>query len=155
MFLIALAVVLGLGVNWLSPVGIALVGRWDVQKGAVSAGEKGDVEILALEISDMAQAKAIYDRQIALFVDARSKALYDEGHIKGALSLPVGQLDRRLPTFFKKYPPDTAIVTYCSGRTCVDSHKLAKRLRALGYERVQILIDGYPDWAAAGYPLEK
>lgn len=151
----AVSALLALGINYVSPVGIALVGRWDVQKGAVSAQAKGDAALFKLEINNVARAKAIYDRQSVLFVDARPKDLYDEGHIKGAFSLPAGQIDRLLPQFFNQYPPSTAIVAYCSGRQCTDSHKLARRLRALGYERVQIFIDGYPAWEAAGYPLEK
>ena len=107
-----------------------------------------------LEIGDVALAKKLYDSQKFIFVDARSRDDYDEGHIKGAVSLPVGQFDEKIEMFLEQYPPEKAIITYCSGRTCEDSHKLAQLLLAFGYTEINVFIDGYPGWKAEGYPIE-
>ena len=87
-------------------------------------------------------------------MDARSKNHYENGHIPGAVSLPVVQFEERIEFFLNRYPPEQPIVTYCSGRTCEDSHDLAQFLSDLGFTNVRIFIDGFPGWEADGYPVE-
>ena len=53
-----------------------------------------------------------------------------------------------------QYPLEQPIVTYCSGRTCEDSHQLAWLLIDVGFSEVRIFIDGFPGWQAEGYPIE-
>jgi len=86
--LVGAAIVAAFAVNYLSPAGIALVGQWDTAKGVITANEKNDMVLNDLEIGDVSLAKKLYDSQKFLFVDARSRDDYDEGHIKGAVSLP-------------------------------------------------------------------
>ena len=152
--LVGAAIVAAFAVNYLSPSGIALVGQWDTAKGVITANEKNDMVLNDLEISDVPLAKKLYDSQKFLFVDARSRDDYDEGHIKGAISLPVGQFDEKIEAFLEQYPPEKAIVTYCSGRTCQDSHRLAQFLLELGYTEINVFIDGFPGWEAEGHPIE-
>ena len=141
-------------VNYFSPAGIALVGQWDIAKGVITANEKNELDLNDLEIGDITLAKELYDSKKFLFVDARSRDDYDEGHIEGAVSLPVGQFDEKIEAFMEQYPPEKAIVTYCSGRTCEDSHNLAQLLLALGYTKINVFIDGFPGWESEGYPIE-
>ena len=152
--LVGAAIVAAFAVNYLSPAGIALVGQWNTAKGVITANEKNDMVLNDLEISDVPLAKKLYDSQKFLFVDARSRDDYDEGHIKGAISLPVGQFDEKIEAFLEQYPPEKAIVTYCSGRTCQDSHRLAQFLLELGYTEINVFIDGFPGWEAEGHPIE-
>ncbi len=141
-------------VNYFSPAGIALVGQWDTAKGVIAANGKNDIVLNDLEIGEVNLAKKLYDSRKFVFVDARSRGDYDEGHIEGAVSLPVGQFDEKIEAFLEQHPPEKAIITYCSGRTCEDSHKLAQLLWAFGYTEINVFIDGYPGWEAAGYPIE-
>ncbi len=134
------------GVNFFSPAGIALVGQWDEAAGVVTAKSKTDVILEDLEIDDTRSAIKIYNTQKVIFVDARSPEDYAEGHIKGALSVPLKQFDERIAAFQDRHAFNKAIITYCSGRTCTDSHKLAQRLLQAGYENVAIFIDGYKGW---------
>ncbi|UCF94305.1 MAG: rhodanese-like domain-containing protein [Desulfobacterales bacterium] len=152
--LVGISVVAAFSVNFFSPVGIALVGRWDDRQGVVSARAKTDSAGDALAITDVKVAKQIHDSGKALFVDARSRDDYEEGHIQGAVSLPVGQFDEAVEAFLEQYPSEGLIVTYCSGRACDDSHRLAQLLLALGYPNVRVFIDGYPGWEAERYPVE-
>jgi len=152
--LLGIAVGLSLAVNFFSPVGIALVGRWDTSKGIVSANAKNDVVMDELEIDDAKTARQIYDSGAALFVDARSRENYEDGHIPGAVSLPVGQFDEQIDSFLSKHAPEQPIVTYCSGRSCEDSHNLAQILLESGFVNVRVFIDGLPGWEAEGYPVE-
>jgi rhodanese-related sulfurtransferase len=158
--LIELIVLLGLSlfsafsINYFSPKGIALIGEWDVGQGVISAKSKQDVISHELEINDVHTAKMIYDERKAVFVDARAQDSFEEGHIKGAVSFPVGYFEKYIDTFKSTYPISSYIVTYCSGRECDDSHKLAQLLLAEGYTQISVFIDGYPAWRDAGYPIE-
>jgi len=148
------SIIIALAFNYFSPGGIALVGQWDTAQGVITANEKNDVVLNELEIGDVSLAKKLYDSQKFIFVDARSRDDYDEGHIKGAVSLPVGQFDEKIEAFLERYPPEKAIITYCSGRTCEDSHELAQLLLAFGFTEINVFIDGYPGWETEGYPIE-
>ena len=152
--LVGISVTLALVVNFLSPKGIALVGQWDTSKGVITAIPNGPEDRKREEINSVALAKEIFDNGNVLFLDARSQDDYEDGHIPGALSLPVGQFDERIESFLNQHSPDTHIVTYCSGRTCEDSHNLARLLSDAGFTHVSVFIDGFPGWEAQGFPIE-
>lgn len=152
--LLGMAVALALIVNYFSPAGIALVGQWDTSQGVITAKAKNDVIIDKLEIEDVKIAKQIHESGKVVFVDARSHDNYEDGHIPGAVSLPVGQFDELFDAFMDQYSLDQPIVTYCSGRTCADSHNLAQLLTDFGFSNVKVFIDGFPGWEAEAYPIE-
>jgi rhodanese-related sulfurtransferase len=152
--LMVVSVILALAVNALSPRGIALVGKWDTAQGMIRVNpDKNSVHQLG-KIDRVAWAKSIFDKGDAIFVDARSQNDYENGHIPGAVSLPVGQFEAEIKLFLNRFPPEQPIVTYCSGRTCEDSHDLAQALSDVGFTNVRIFIDGFPGWEAEGYPIE-
>lgn len=151
--LLALAVTAALTVNHFSPNGIKLLGQWKPGRGVASADAAKD-RFHDFELNDPETAKQIYDSGKAVFVDARGQDAYEAGHIKGAVSLPLGEALTHIERFTREFPPDTYIVTYCSGRECTDSHRLAQILIDYGYRDVSIFIDGYPGWTAKGYPSE-
>jgi len=153
--LLSLSFFIAFSVNFFSPRGIALFGEWDTLQGVITAKSKDDIVVHELEIEDVRKAKEIYDSGKALFVDARVQELYEDGHIKRAVSLPINKLDLLIDKFINEYPISTWIVTYCSGRECQDSHKLAQYLFERGYINISVLADGYPDWEGAGYPIER
>jgi rhodanese-related sulfurtransferase len=153
MTLFAISIVIAFAVNYFSPKGIALTGQWDSAAGVVTAKSK-EFDGFFIPIPDAVAAKEIFDSGHALFVDARSRDIYEEGHIRGAASLPVGQFSEAIEPFKTTYPTSTPIVTYCSVQECNDSHKLAQLLFMEGYTDISIFIDGYPGWKAEGYPSE-
>ena len=152
--ILGLAFVLAFTVNYFSPTGIAVVGQWDTAQGVVTAKAKNDPVINEIEIATVDQARILYESGDYIFVDARSAEDYEAGHIKGAVSLPVGQFEDKIAGFLEQYSPEISIVTYCSGRTCLDSHQLADNLLEFGYEKVNVFIDGFPGWEAEGHPVE-
>ena len=79
-------------------------------------------------------------------VDAKS---YAEGHIPGALSVPVDELQQRL----RRLPKSKAYVAYCRGPYCVYADRAVEILQASG-RRAQRLAEGFPEWKAAGFPVE-
>jgi rhodanese-related sulfurtransferase len=82
-------------------------------------------------------------------LDVRPTEEFEAGHIPGAVSIPVGELKRRL----KEIPKRAEIVAYCRGPYCAFAHEAVRLLERRGYSATR-LQDGFPDWAAAGYPVE-
>jgi rhodanese-related sulfurtransferase len=154
-FLLSAAIGLALLVNGLSPHGIPLMGQWDTRQGVVTADAAAAALWMDFEIPDPAAAKQILDAGDALFVDVRSREMYLEGHIPGAVSLPLEEFDARVEAFAREVSPERPIVTYCSGRLCQDSHTVAMLLMERGYENVVVFIDGYPGWTDNGYPVAR
>ena len=152
--LVGVAVTLAFVVNTFSPRGIALVGQWDTAKGVITADPQLAEERKLEEIDSVTWAKEIFDKGHVLFVDARSQNNYEEGHIPGAVSFPLGQFDEKIESFLSRHSLDQPLVTYCSGRTCEDSHNLARLLLEAGFTDIRVFIDGFPGWKAEGYPVE-
>lgn len=140
--------------NTLSPNGIALVGEWDTTRGVVSAVARNNPVVHDIEIDNVELAKKMFDEGQSVFVDARSTEAFNEGHIRGAISLPIASFDDNIEYFFETHPFSTHIITYCSGRECQDSHEMAQLLMEIGYSNVSVFIDGYPAWKENGYPIE-
>jgi DNA-binding transcriptional ArsR family regulator/rhodanese-related sulfurtransferase len=84
-----------------------------------------------------------------IILDTRPANEYEAGHIAGAISLPVADLRRRL----KELPGSKEYVAYCRGPYCVYADQAVKRLQAKG-RNARRLLEGFPEWRAAGYPIE-
>jgi rhodanese-related sulfurtransferase/DNA-binding transcriptional ArsR family regulator len=82
-------------------------------------------------------------------LDTRPAGEYAAGHIAGALSMPVDDLEKRL----KELPRKKAFVAYCRGPYCIYADRAVAILRASG-RRASRLRDGFPEWRAAGLPVE-
>jgi DNA-binding transcriptional ArsR family regulator/rhodanese-related sulfurtransferase len=84
-----------------------------------------------------------------VILDARPANEYEAGHIAGAISVPVADLRRRL----KEFPANKEYVAYCRGPYCVYADQAVKLLQARG-RRACRLLEGFPEWRAAGLPVE-
>jgi ArsR family transcriptional regulator len=84
----------------------------------------------------------------ATALDVRPEDEFGNGHISGAINIPLAQLERRLA----ELPAGVEIVAYCRGPWCVLSFEAVAILRQRGF-RVRRLEDGYPEWKMAGLPV--
>jgi rhodanese-related sulfurtransferase len=84
----------------------------------------------------------------ATVLDVRPEDEFRQGHLPGALNIPLAQLERRLA----ELPVDREIVAYCRGPWCVLSFEAVALLRGRGYG-VRRLEDGLPEWKMAGLPV--
>ncbi len=94
----------------------------------------------------------LFDRlreQDVVVLDVRPHQEYESGHIAGARSVPVDELEARLA----ELSPDTEIVAYCRGPYCVLAVEAVERLRRHGRSARRLDL-GFPDWQAAGLPVE-
>ena len=82
-------------------------------------------------------------------LDVRPVEEFEAGHLPGARSIPVDELERRLG----ELPPGQEVVAYCRGPYCVYAVEAVQILRSNGIAAHR-LEDGPPDWRAMGLPLE-
>jgi hydroxyacylglutathione hydrolase len=83
-----------------------------------------------------------------MLLDVRTAEEYAEGHIKGALLIPVQELQQRI----SEVPKDRQVYVYC--RSGVRSVRASKILVKAGYTRVENVQGGFMAWKDAGYPVE-
>ncbi|HEX8996946.1 MAG TPA: metalloregulator ArsR/SmtB family transcription factor [Ktedonobacterales bacterium] len=81
-------------------------------------------------------------------LDVRPALEYQQGHVAGARSIPVDELEARLGDL----DPARDVVAYCRGPYCVFADEAVSLLRAKGM-RAYRYAEGFPEWAAAGLPV--
>jgi rhodanese-related sulfurtransferase len=77
-------------------------------------------------------------------VDVRPPVEFAAGHIGGARSIPIDELERRLGDL----PEEAEVVAYCRGPYCVYAHEAVRLLSDAG-RRARRLEDGWPEWRLA------
>jgi ArsR family transcriptional regulator len=92
--------------------------------------------------------KRLHDGLVTV-LDVRPEDEFALGHLPGALNIPLAELERRLA----ELPANREVIAYCRGPYCVLSFEAVAALRSRGY-LVHRLEDGYPEWKAAGLPVE-
>jgi rhodanese-related sulfurtransferase/DNA-binding transcriptional ArsR family regulator len=85
-----------------------------------------------------------------VILDARPASEYVAGHIPGALSIPVDDLQRRL----KELAKGKEYVAYCRGPYCIYADRAVEILRGHG-RRARRLVGGFPEWRSAGFPFSE
>jgi rhodanese-related sulfurtransferase len=127
----------------------AFSGRLVAPVAAVAPAEAGLPQpVLLAEVRELLAAGA-------LPVDAREVALFADGHLPGAVSLPLAEVDLRLDDFVRQTAAGRTLVLYCNGYGCPDSFDLGMQLIAAGYRDVRVFEGGLPEWRDAGLPVVK
>src|ERR671928_308121 len=97
----------------------------------------------------LAELRRLVEDGAVTLLDVRPELEYRQGHIAGARSIPVAELERRL----SELPRGREVVAYCRGPYCVYSDEAAQLLQKHGFQ-VRRLVEGFPEWRAAGLPVE-
>lgn len=87
-------------------------------------------------------------RREVVVLDVRPPDEYAAGHIPGAVSIPLAQLEQRL----EELPRELEIVAYCRGPYCLLAPRAVALLDANGF-RARRLEDGFPEWRLEGLPV--
>jgi rhodanese-related sulfurtransferase/DNA-binding transcriptional ArsR family regulator len=107
-------------------------------------GDRSDAEAVEMnELLKRARSKSV------VVLDTRPPNEYAAGHIAGAISVPVDDLQRRL----RQLPKGREYVAYCRGPYCVYADRAVEILRSNG-RQARRLREGFPEWRAAGLPVE-
>jgi len=84
-----------------------------------------------------------------VLLDVRNQALYDKGHVPGAVHLPHGKI---VQSKMSQWPLDTLFVVYCAGPHCNGAAKAAVNLAKLG-RPVKLMAGGVTGWLDEGFEL--
>jgi rhodanese-related sulfurtransferase len=76
-----------------------------------------------------------------VLVDVRPAEEYAAGHIDGARSIPIDELEHRL----SELPADREVIAYCRGPFCAYAHEAVRTLERSG-RKARRLDDGWPEW---------
>ena len=101
-----------------------------------------DVEAIGRE-----ELVARLGRGDVVLVDVRPEEEFAAGHIDGARSIPLDELEQRLA----ELPADREVVAYCRGPFCAYAHEAVRRLQAAG-RSARRLEEGWPEWRLADTP---
>ena len=114
---------------------------------AAHAGHGG---VPAVALTEPEYLKWLIDsRQPVVVVDLRSLRDFRRGHLPGAVSVPLAELDRR----FGEIPTQPMVVLYC--RCPLEEAATAySLLEAKGYANHVVLQEGYEGWLKRRYPLD-
>ncbi|MDP4027674.1 MAG: metalloregulator ArsR/SmtB family transcription factor [Gallionella sp.] len=99
--------------------------------------------VLAEELLDRVR------KGLVTVLDVRPPDEYAAGHIAGAVNVPLAELEK----YLRKLKPKKEIVAYCRGPHCVLSYDAVEKLRGRGI-KARRLKQGFPEWKAAGLPVE-
>jgi rhodanese-related sulfurtransferase len=108
--------------------------------------ERAAHEHLGDDVDSIGRAELLrrLERGDVVLVDVRPEAEYAAGHIEGARSVPLDELERRLA----ELPADAEVVAYCRGPFCAYAHEAVRQLHAAG-RAARRLEDGWPEWRLA------
>jgi rhodanese-related sulfurtransferase/DNA-binding HxlR family transcriptional regulator len=79
-----------------------------------------------------------------VLVDVRPEEEFAAGHIDGARSIPLEELERRIA----ELPAEREVVAYCRGPFCAYAHEAVRQLQEAGRSALR-LEDGWPEWQLA------
>src|SRR5919205_3422326 len=121
----------------------------DASVARLAEVERAAREYLGEEVEAIGRDELIerLRRGEVVLVDVRPSEEYAAGHIEGARSVPLDELQHRLA----ELPADREVVAYCRGPFCAYAHDAVRRLHDSG-RQARRLEDGWPEWRLAGGP---
>jgi rhodanese-related sulfurtransferase/DNA-binding transcriptional ArsR family regulator len=126
---------------WLALRGVAELRLAEVKEIGRSLPGRGETNTVSREeVSGLGRK--------ALLLDVRPQSEFEYGHLRGAINIPIDELEER----WRELPPDRHIVTYCRGEYCLMADEAAEFLRSRGFNVVR-LEGGWPEWQAEGRPV--
>lgn len=128
---------------------------WAALRGVATEHVAGVDRLAAAYLGDRAGLEQVSRTELArrlgdgvVVWDVRPPVEYEAGHVPGAVSVPPGEVRRRL----RDVPADAEVVAYCRGPFCVYVDDAVRQLRKEG-RRAARLEDGFPEWRRAGLPV--
>ena len=116
---------------------------------SVAENRLPEVEQLVREYGIGAETKAVpigsraQDSKVVI-LDVRPKIEFNNGHLPGAVSMPVDELPKRI----SELPKEKQIAAYCRGAYCMLADEAVVILKKHGFNAVK-MEDGWAEWAGA------
>jgi rhodanese-related sulfurtransferase len=124
----------------------------DASAARLAEVERAARDYLGEEVEAIGREELIarLSRGDAVLLDVRPSDEYEAGHIEGARSIPIDELERRLA----ELPKDREVIAYCRGPFCAYAHDAVRRLQADG-RQARLLNEGWPEWRLADKPSRR
>jgi rhodanese-related sulfurtransferase len=108
--------------------------------------ERAAREYLGEDVEAIGRAELIerLRRGDVVLIDVRPEEEFEAGHIEGARSIPIDELEQRLA----ELPADREVVAYCRGPFCAYAHEAVRTLQTAG-RPARRLEEGWPEWQLA------
>jgi rhodanese-related sulfurtransferase len=121
----------------------------DASVAQLAEVERAARDYLGAEVEAIGREELVarLGRGDVVLVDVRPQEEFAAGHIDGARSIPLDELERRLA----ELPVDREVVAYCRGPYCAYAHEAVRRLQAAG-RPARRLDEGWPEWRLAARP---
>jgi rhodanese-related sulfurtransferase len=118
----------------------------DASVARLAEVERAAREYLGDEVETIDRTELIerLRRGDVVLVDVRPAEEFDAGHIEGARSIPIAELQDRLADL----PADREVVAYCRGPFCAYAHQAVRTLQAAG-RAARRMEEGWPEWRLA------
>jgi rhodanese-related sulfurtransferase len=121
-----------------------------IQALIVPGGEMGDMPASLKSLPPVMtwrEVKPLLASGKIVLVDGRDAEAFALGHIPGAVSLPMDQLQEKVTSFTARYPKDTPLVVYCASVRCQTANTQARTLTGPhGYTNVSEMPGGFAEW---------
>ena len=144
--------------------GFGLLKQWGLVDLAVKGDLPGHLEKMrdqrreqqfqGVKTLNLAQTYELLQEGRTLFIDARKTEEYAELHIAGAVNLPLEKLKEKDNPALANIAKERRIVVYCGEANCDLALKVAEKLQAMGFTRVEAFLGGFRAWDEAGYPVD-
>ena len=154
----ALALIIGLCVNAMHPLGV----RWSGGRIGDASTQTGETleppvdydpkKAVMPEGVSIDEAREWMKRERVVLIDIRSVAAYKAVHIPGAVSLPMPEeFHDALPELLRRYGKQTPLLLYCDSDACPRAMDVALALiNERRYTNVRYLAGGFSAWEDAG-----
>jgi rhodanese-related sulfurtransferase/predicted transcriptional regulator len=118
----------------------------DAAASQLAEVERAARDYLGAEVEEIGREELLgrLRRGDAVLVDVRPADEFASGHIEGARSIPLDELERRMD----ELPADAAVVAYCRGPFCAYANEAVRLLQAEG-RSARRLREGWPEWRLA------
>ena len=103
-----------------------------------------------LDPVDAHELKRMIEQENTVLVDVRPEEEYRQGHLPGAVSMPLDRLSELLAHLPKQKP----IVAYCRGKYCILADQAVELLRSSGFQ-ARRADDGIVEWTLSGGVIER
>ncbi len=130
---------------WLSLASVAESRLADIQRIVSQYGAQDEDGPLVSRDA----VEGMMSRGEALLLDVRPALEYRNGHLPGAVSVPMDELPGRLD----ELPKGRRIVTYCRGTYCLMADEAVQLLRRQGFDAWRV-EGGWPEWVAEERAVE-
>jgi rhodanese-related sulfurtransferase/predicted transcriptional regulator len=105
--------------------------------------ERSARDYLGVEVEGIGRTELLkrMRKRDVVVLDVRPTDEYEAGHIEGARSIPIDELEQRLG----ELPKSREVIAYCRGPFCVMAHNAVRQLREAG-RSARRLEEGWPEW---------